>query len=268
MLVEQENLIEFLEADHETETNIVSVIQEGVESWVKSYCHHEFESTAYYEFYNGGGDYLYLDHYPVISINRISSGRRNAIIIKNTESGTYATVSVTSTGLVLVKDGVSNSTISFAAYTTMADIVSAINLIGSGWEAEIYHSDFNTYISTDLLKVYGKSTIDNNRVYLEIPEESIDDFEVDISTGELFRIGGWSKGYNNIYVEYTAGRSTIPEDIKLAVMIICRSIYQKRNEETFGVDNYGIGDIRIAHEKGEIPKEAMGILDRHRKVLV
>ena len=271
MIVEEKDLVKFCDADEEEESKILSEIQKGVEKWVKNYCHKDFESTTYSEYYNGEGNpYLQLDHYPITDLTRVATGRRTAIRVLNTSTATSATVSVNSTGLVFNKDNTPVSTITFAAYTTMSAVVAAINLLGNGWSATIESSDYSSFISSELIEMYGKSAIDNNYVYLDMPDEATDDFEVYTQRGELYKYGGWTEGHRNIFVKYTAGYSatTMPEDLKLAIKIICKSTYQRRNEESYGVQDYSAGDVRVAMESGNIPKEAIDILNRHRRILM
>ena len=271
MIIEKQDLIKFCGADQEQETEIIGSIQEGVEKWIKNYCHKDFESTTYAEYYSGEGNlYLQLDHYPITALTRVATGRRTAIRVINTSTATSATVSVNSTGLIFTKDDTSDSTITFATYTTMSTVVSAINLLGNGWTATIESSDYSSFKSSELVEMYGKSAIDSNYVYLDMPEEAIDNFEVYTQRGEIYKFGGWPEGYRNIYVKYTAGYSaiTMPKDLQLAIKIIVKSVYQKRNDDSYSVKDYSVGDVRIAMEDGDIPKEAVNILNRHRRILI
>jgi len=275
MLVELSDVINFLDADEETETKIISAIQSGAEKAIKNYCNRIFESASYAKYYDGNGSqYLQLDEYPITALTRVATGRRSAIRIQNTSDNTSASVSVDSTGgLLLEKDGTTNSTgATFADNTTMSAMVTAINAIGSGWLAVIENSDYNSFKSTELIEMYGKSAIDSNWVYLDIPDQAIDDFEVFTAKGELYREMGWPEGNNNIFVKYTAGYSiggiAVPDDLQLSVKIITKYFYQKRNEESFGAKEYGIGDIKVIYEDGDIPKEALAILNRYRRVLI
>ena len=250
-------------------SSVLESIQSGVEDWIADKCHRIFESDDYAEYYDGNGDTsLMLNHYPITALIRVCIGRRYAIRIKNTSTYTSATVSVTSTGLVFTKDDVSDSTITFAANTTISAVVTAINLLGSGWVAVIESSDYTNFKSSELVRMFGRNVIHDNEIYLEMPEEAIDDFEVIPNRGELFRAMGWPEGINNIFVKYTAGYSTMPERLKLGTKIAVKHIYQKRKEEIFGITNYGIGDVRVTIEKDDIPKEALDIINRFRRRLV
>jgi hypothetical protein len=223
-------------------SSILESIRDGVEDWVADKCRRTFESTDYSEYYDGdGGCYLNLKNYPIISLTRVCIGRRYIIRVKNTSEHTSATVSVTSTGLVFTKDDTSDSTIIFADYATMGEVVTAINALGSGWFAAIESSDFSNFKSSELVRTFGKNAIDGNWIYLEAPDEAIDDFEVNPDKGTLYYSLGWPEGENNIFVKFTAGYSTMPDRLKLAVKIACKSIYQKRKEELFNVKEYSIG---------------------------
>jgi len=250
---------------------IIDSVHNSAEKAIKNYCNRELESTAYSKYYDGDGEqYLLLDDYPITALTRVATGRRSAIRIQNTSDNTSASVSVDSTGGVLLeKDGTVNSTgATFASNTTMSAMVSAINAIGSGWSAVIENNDYNNFKSTELVEMYGKSAINSNWVYLEMPDEAIDDFEVFPARGELYREMGWPEGNNNIFVKYTAGLTTIPDDLQLAVKIMTKYFYQKRNEESFGTKEYWAGDMRLMAEDGDFPKEVFALLSQYKRHLI
>ena len=271
MLVETADVIKFLDANENEESKLITSIQESVEKWISSYCHRVFETTTYSKYYNGNGaEYLLLDYYPITALTRVAIGRRSAIRIKNTSDYTSATISVNSTGLVFTKDDTSDATVTFASNTTMSAVVTAINALGSGWSAVIESSDYTSFKSSELVEMFGRSAIDDNWVYLDMPNQAIDDFEVYPDSGEIYRANGWMSGHRNIFVKHTAGYTadTMPEDLKLAVKILCKYTYQKRNEETFGVGEYWVGDARIVLENGALPKEAIDILSKYKRILI
>jgi len=250
---------------------ILESIRDSVEDWVEAHCHKTFESVSYAKYYDGNGEqYLQLDDYPITALTRVAVGRRSAIRVKNTADHTTASISVTSTELSLIKDGGTPATITFTDEETMGKVVAAINLLGSGWSAVIESSDYTSFESTELVEMFGKSAIEDNWVYLDMPNRAIDDFEVFPARGEIYRGMGWPEGNRNIFVEDTAGYSstTMPKNLQLAVKIITKAIYQKRKEEIFGVKNYRVGDVNITCEDGDIPKEALAILSRFKRVLI
>jgi len=250
---------------------ILESIRDSVEDWVEAHCHKTFESASYAKYYDGdGGQYLQLDDYPITALTRVAVGRRSAIRVKNTADYTTASISVTSTELSLIKDGGTPDTITFTDEETMGEVVAAINLLGSGWSAVIESSDYTSFKSTELVEMFGKSAIEDNWVYLDMPNRAIDDFEVFPNRGEIYRYVGWPEGNRNIFVEDTAGYSstTMPKNLQLAVKIIIKAIYQKRKEEIFGVKNYRVGDVSITCEDSDVPREALAILSKFKRILI
>ncbi len=249
---------------------ILESIRDSVEDWVEAYCHKTFGSASYAKYYDGNGEqYLQLDDYPITALTRIAVGRRSAIRVKNTADYTTASISVSSTQLTFTKDSSSTGAVTFAS-KTMSEVVTAINALGNGWSAVIESSDYNSFASSELVEMFGKSAIEGNWVYLDMPNRAIDDFEVFPARGEIYRGMGWPEGNRNIFVEDTAGYSstTMPKNLQLAVKIITKAIYQKRKEEIFGVKNYRVGDVNITCEDSDVPKEALAILSRFKRILI
>ncbi len=54
-------------------------------------------------------------------------------------------------------------TVLFETYTTIGDVITAINLI-SGWESESVLSEYDNIISTELVDRFAGNTIDNNYI--------------------------------------------------------------------------------------------------------
>jgi len=254
------------QAATEDPTSIVQSILNGVDKWVKNYCQRDLEQTSYKEYYDGNGTTnLFLEQYPVISVSRLSIGRNSAIKVNNSASSTYATVSVTSAGVILNKDG-TETTLLFADNSTLADMVTAIN-DETNWQASIMNSSYNSYTSTELIEVMGLECLDTSWAYLEIPDEPDSDYEVSPDSGIIYRAGGFPEGHRNIRVDYSAGYSTIPMDLGLAVKMLIKMIYDRRDQEVFGVEQYSLGYIRATLEK-EMPSEVREILSRYKKIEV
>lgn len=252
-------------------SQVVSSIKDSVEEFVTQYCNREFEETSYrLERYNGNGcRILHLDNYPVTAVDRVAIWTLDMISVRNTNTTSTATVSVTTTGLRLVLDGVVDSTITFAANTTMSAVVSAINAIGNGWEATLNSSIYSSYKSTELIPVYGLNAIDNNWVYLKKTDTPLDDFDVYLDRGQIIRYVGWPFGNRNIYVDYTAGYTSenMPSDLKFSIKIMVQFFYNKRDDDSFGLKEYRAHNIWATFDKEEIfPKEAKNILFRYRRM--
>src|SRR6266446_6589838 len=93
-------------------TTLITAVSRAIEK----YCRRDFVQTAYDELYNGNGDRrLLLRQYPVISVQSVRYRPVTALkIINNLANTPQARVSVTSTGLKLVRvtSGVSNTDMS------------------------------------------------------------------------------------------------------------------------------------------------------------
>ncbi len=259
-------------------TSIVQSILNSVDEWVKEYCQRDFESAIYTnELYDGNGENrLLLDNYPIVSIARLATDRDDAIKIKNTSTdATTAHVSVDSDSVDLVVSGGANedsSSVDFTTYTTMTAVVDQINdNIGKGWEVALVDSDYGDLKSTELLECFAKycgarANTTAGWEYLQMAGEPASDFRVYKSRGEIYYSYGFSEGVKNIVITYTAGYSStnMPKDLKLAVSMLVKMIYDRRDQEIFGVDQYGLLSLRSVLTK-EMPHEVREILSRHRK---
>jgi hypothetical protein len=203
--------------------SLIIDLKTSFEESLKKECRRTFEETSYtLEKYDGKGTRnLYLKNYPIITLDRLVVGATEVIKVRNTNTYKNASDSILTTGLRLVKDGISNSTVTFAANTTMNAIVAAITALGGGWEASIVSTIYGSYKSTELLPLFGYNCIDSNWIYLKIPYATGAEyeFEVDQNTGIINRSFPFPNGFRNIFVDYSAGYSAddMPEDIKTAI---------------------------------------------------
>lgn len=266
------------QAAAEDPTDIVQTILDGVDRWTKEYCQKEFESATYTnELYDGDGSTrLLVDNYPITSIARLAVDRDDAIKIKNTSTdATTAHVSVDSSGVNLVVSGGANedsTTVDFTTYATMTAVVAQIIAVGYGWTAALVDSDFGDLKSTELLECFARycgarANTTADWEYLEMPGVPISNFRVYKNRGEIYYPLGFPEGEKNIPITYVAGYSSanMPEDLKLSCKILVKNIYQKREEETFGLGGFSLGYIKAQFEK-DLPKEVIEILSRYKKM--
>lgn len=267
-LVEMGVVLKFLGLETlTTEDPNIELIRNAVESWIqKVYCQVDLVSTQHKEKYDGSGTSAFcLNHYPVISLNRLAIGTEDAISVKNTNDGAHASVSVSSTTVTLFKDGTS-SALALATYSTMTTLVAAINAV-SGWSAALVDTSFGSYPSTELLEKFGLQCINDNEVYLVMPDEAEESFEVDARTGIVSSVYGFGDGVRSVYVDYTAGYATIPDDLQLATLILIKNVYQRRSEESFGAKNYSVSGMSVTFEEG-LPDQVVQILNRYRRIII
>jgi hypothetical protein len=267
---EMNEFLGIISGSSDEETFVGKKIHEAVEKWVSIYCRRTFESTACKERYDGTGtQFLSLKHFPVTALTKLAIGTIDVMQVCNTNAYTSASVSVSSTGITVTKDDVSNSTVLFATYTTVATVATAITALSNGWSASSLSSVYNNYKSTELVDIMGLSCIDNNWIYLSVPDKPEDDFEVYSDRGQIYYPWKFPFGSRNVFVNYVAGYSalTMPDDLKLAVKIICKYFYQKIKENTFNVSSFTISDVTMAFGTSrDVPIEARGILERYKRV--
>lgn len=275
-LISDTDILDYLGiTDGGLETSNSLLFRDATESFISKYCRRELESSTYIlERYDGTGEkYLRLRSYPIIALYRLAIGVDEALRIKNTNNNSSASVSVNSTGIVLEVNGTTNSTCTFASYSTIALISAAINAIGNGWSSEVV--DYASYSSSSLLPRFGANANDRNYIYLYIPDEAEDEFEVDENTGSIYLPSGFPKGHKNVFVSYTAGytESTLPNDLKLAILETVKYGYNKFKSSIQGVERYTIGDIEMWFSKESqkfayIPMEAKQLLGYYRRIMV
>lgn len=249
-------------------TAVLDDLRAAAESYIKKECRREFESTAYslYRQNGNGRQTLYVMEYPITAFYRLSIGERGAIYVYNTSTYTTASVSVTSTGIVLVKNGTADATVLFATYTTITLVVAAINAIGSGWVATVADSTLASHAATELLEVFGQNCIDSKTVTLYIPDDAVSDFILDPDRGMLHREAGFPAGTQNIIMDYTAGFTTMPDDIKSACLILTKTLYQRWREESFGAESYSIDGMAV--RQNDLPDFVKTVIGRYRRRLV
>lgn len=267
-IVKIANVMKFIGAQ-DSEKSTVKLIHNSVEEWVqRTYCRRNFEDQSYKEVLDGGVDALQLRNYPITAITRLAVGVNTALYVCNTETSTNATVGVTSTAVVLTKDGTA-TLVAFADYTTIQTVVDQINaLSATGWDATVVNI-YADFLSTELVERFGSYCLNDKQVGLYIPEPSEAEYDVYPKQGQITMPDGFLKGSNNVFVDYTAGYTVadMPAQLKLAVNILVKYIYQRKSEETFGLKSYSLGSVRAIFQE-EVPVEAAGILDGFAKILI
>ncbi len=243
-------------------TDLVSSILNHVDEFVKGYCRRDFESATYTEIHDGSNP-IFLNEFPITALSRVAVGRDKAFSVNNTNSTSYATVSCNGTNFTCNLNGSTND-LALSTYTTLTTLVAAINALGNGWTATLSSSSYGDILSSEIIDFYGKSCLDTDVAYIEIPDSSLDDVILDTDTGRL--IGNFPSGYHNVFVYYTAGYSTIPEDLQMAVKILVQFIYNKIKDDNLGIKYYNLGDVRISLTD-ELPMEAEKILLSYKRFI-
>lgn len=212
---------------------LIEQLIDAATAWLETLCDRQFMSRDYTEYYDGNGAAdFYMNHWPVTKVTRLSVGRENVLAVRCNASGaTWATVRSDGTSLILVYDdssGEQSTSLAYTTYTTVTDLAAQVNAT-SGWETQSV-GDFGDYLTADICDMPAHYAKDDY-AYLEVPYAAEADFRCEEDTGRLDYPPGIPCGRQNIYVEYTAGYSTVPADLELACLETVQSLYNRTRRD-------------------------------------
>jgi hypothetical protein len=252
---------------------------------VRAYCQRDFTQTAYDELYNGDGTRrLILRSYPIISVQSVRYRTVTVLVVQNNNTAVnqQARVSVTSTGLTLVRvaSGVTttDSSIVFATSPTLQAVATAINALGNGWSAQVV-ADYGNWPSADLRAVQGALNAAGQFAELRMHTAELAGFQVDERRGWLLRAVpysdpemsrpddlAWPVGINNLRVQYTAGYARVPDDVQEATAQLTATLFKElgRNQ-ILSLENTGGYAYRVLSERSAgLPRTVRSLLDPYR----
>jgi hypothetical protein len=262
-LIDAKTIIGDNAAETENDNNIKRFIN-AASVFCNSYTGRKLKSRSLTERYSGfGGTSILLKEYPVTAVSTVAVGVRQPMKIKNASDTTYASVKVASSTMTLNHDGTTND-LAFATYTTLSSLETAINAVGDSWEAEVLNSDDDDFLTSEVLNMMGRHCLDEY-AYIDVPDNYISEYTLDDDNGELYIPSGITSGFKNIIVDYTAGYSTIPWDIRDACLQIVLYLWQAYEERRFGLTSRTIADGTMSIETANVPRSALHLLDPYRR---
>ena len=223
---------------------------------IETYCGRKFKSRSYREWLNGKREQtLRLKNYPVTAIVRIGTGSATAFTVQGTTSTDLrATVDVQDDQLVLTRYDSTGTAVptalAYSTYVTASDLVTQIALT-SGWTATLQ----TNCLSLDLHRNGGQDA-KGLTVDVTFPDQSDTGFRVEEDSG-LVEINSadwwwgedftdwparrrWPQSWQGILVEYTAGYSTIPDDLEQICIEMVSDAYNARGQDV-SVSSESIG---------------------------
>lgn len=296
------DVLPFLKLSADDSFGNVDRTMDAVEEFVKTYCDRTFESDTYEEeIHDHRGGIVSVKEYPIISVSKITTNLTTVLNVKNTNEFTTATVEATTTGLTLTYNGAA-STLAFATYTTVTDLNDAINALGSGWVSTM-ESGKSTVLTSAVVRRYAQEAVNNNQVGVFILGDGFSYQVKDVNAGLIdIVLGGNYYGYYNdsyhsgdgnyngasqrthyhvphgrvMYVNYTAGYATIPEDLKNAMLQFVSYLYNKNDSTLTGVKSYSIEDLSKEFESAgssdsgvaTLPNDVMLVFDMYKRVVI
>jgi hypothetical protein len=260
-LVDISRVKEFLgisgSADDDKLNTLIDAVSRGIEKW----CDRIFHSASYTHYFDGRSDfhrgYLPLRQYPVTEITRCATRPEIVLIVKNTATTTNqrAVVSLSSTALKLSRTASGTTTtnsLALATYTTIAALSDAIDAVGSGWDGQVSGSataDYGLWPSADLKYIQGavnaRSETGGARLYLYTQE--LNEYTINDESGLL--CGFFPRGHQNIEVKYTAGYSTIPDDLQQGATLAVAALFHQSKLDP-NLKSEKIGDYAYVMKDG------------------
>lgn len=191
-------------------------------SAVEKYCRRQFDSQEFDELYPGyAGDTLTLRHFPVVKVTRVASDPVTVLSVQNTATSTNqrATARVTASGLELIRAAsgavTTDTSITWAGNATLTAVAAAVTALGNGWQGRV-KGVYGPWPSADLRDFQGHLNALGQEAPLKLHVHELTEYDVDEQRGWLLRFGGWHGGRNAWRVIYTAGWTTVPEDVQEA----------------------------------------------------
>ncbi len=212
------------------DTTLTELIK-ACSSAIEKYCRRQFDSQEFDELYPGsGGHVLTLRHFPLVKVTRVAYDPTTVLTVKNTATTTNqrASVRITSTGLELIRVAsgtvTTDTSVTWAGNATLSAVAAAATALGNGWQGQVKGS-YGSWRSADLRDFQGHLNALNVEAPLKIHVQELSEYDIDDKRGWLIRGSSpafpgdglvWSGGAGFWRVIYTAGWSTVPEDVQEA----------------------------------------------------
>lgn len=225
--------------------------------YIERYCGRKLLSRDYTsEIYWGSGDnILILSQYPVTRVARVGIGRADSFSLANTSTdNNYATVEVDDSEIRLVVDGGTNdddTALTLTDYTSIDDLITAIEALGKGWSCTTMASDTSTRDADMLLPRPAMYVNATTQAYLETVDDYLTDYRLEKPTedrneGMLRRLSIWNPS-REYFVDYTAGYTTIPYALEQACIELVKYKFDTAPKD-MGLKSEKMGNV-YAYER-------------------
>lgn len=236
---------------------LLEAIINRVSDLIETLADRKFKSRSYREWCaTNNGEPIVLDQYPVTAVKRLSTGSKSAMTVKATTSTDLrATVEIQDDQIILSRyDSAGSETstaLTFATYPTVTLLAAQINLT-TGWSATV---NSNT-LTLDLNRMGGQDALSRD-VTVTYPDTSCRDYRVDEGRGLIYFVSqpdGFGPRWDietigtvarplehmNVLVEYTAGYTTIPDDLEhLALEFVKMAYHARRHDSSLASESLG-----------------------------
>lgn len=216
---------------HDAST-ILEPITEAVSDHVEKVLNRKIKSQSFSELYPWCGERGIILHQPdVTEIGLLALEADDALKVKYSGSDTNARAEVTSTAFVLTSRAASTTTtttktLSDAANDTITELVSVIGAV-SGWTATLINAGPSAY----LMQTGSRSTKDCEQTF-KAWRWWDGEYQTDYQAGiiRLNEAGFWNT-VGQVRVDYTAGFSSVPDDVQLFVLEKVKEAWEAKNRD-------------------------------------
>jgi uncharacterized membrane protein len=231
------------------------------------------EATEYYD--GRGGRHLTLKRFPVTISAKVRLAQSALQVVNSSTANHQAYVSVDGGVMTLTRNasGVeATNTLTLSSYATISALATAITAVGSGWSASTPDSILSGYPASDIRNTQGYRDASNGETaYLEVYAPFLRGcYRTSTSTGVVW--GYFPCGEQNIQATYTAGYSTIPDDLATAAAALTAALFRRSDHDTslkserIGDYSYTLGDVMEGARVEELSPDAATLLQKYRRV--
>ena len=235
---------------------------------IEAVCDRRLKARTHYEWAMPRGErLLVVKNPPIVSVDVVAYGRTTAMTITSDTGSTDVVASVGFDGSTLrlhkvAADGTtSTATLAASTYPTTGLLVDQINASVSGWSATL---GINAY-ARSLYRVGGRSAA-ASPVTLQYAYDSAAEYEVEpdvgiihvtvdqfpVAPGDLNR---FPSGFFPVFVQYTGGYETIPDDLAQVALDVAADLYRERLVDK-SVTSEALGDYNYSRRSAE---ELLGV---------
>lgn len=219
----------YLRIDHANDDALLADLVHLVSRRIERLCGRHFKLRAHRHRHPRPGDaVIVLREYPVVSVDRVRSGRAAALRVTHYGLSLAATVQVTHTAIRLAATDDQGEVIAhdlpFDDHPTTSRLADAIDEL-TGWTAEVIVN----VPSRDLLPCAG-ADVRGRVADLAYPDQMIAVRSIDHDSGTLLLDAEGAAG--DVYVEYHAGYETIPPEIDLVARELVAEAYHLGRHDT------------------------------------
>lgn len=231
--------------------------------FIQTYCNRTFDSTRYRRWVYADGKMVVLEDRPIIAVNRCMVGAQNVMSVSfvSTTADAASLASTEADARLRSMDG-ATETLTAADFTTYTSVDTLATYIDSlaGWTA-------TKVIDDDAYAIKPMPPVDalNTTVYLEGPDDEIEGTGLDVAAGIVY-LGSRYKGW--IYVDYTAGYTTIPGGLEqIATEMAAALLKSSAISGTMQSERIGDYQYTVASGSSTSTSPGLGILSSYESRL-